>query len=664
MWNPKYLRIQNFRSFEDQEFDFKQGAYLIQGINKTDAGQEKNGAGKSAFRESINYALGLPVYVDRVIDLIRNGQGSCKVIFILENKGTEFYIERESLLKGDPNLVIKLNSEDQKDKFSTIPEGNKLIIELLGISKEDLLNHYIISSEKYTSIFSSSDSKVKELIGRFSNFNKIDGVEDIVKGDVGELNQELLKLQSEKDRLSGKLEILNEQLESEKLIKSDDIRDKMIEEFQEAISMHESKIYEENKLISVNKDKIVELKETLKEELENKESIQVKLDSFEGVNFDKDIEETNKIKESCVVKKEGVNKLMQELNKSLRGFTNFKTEVELSISGAIKCPKCLHEFVVGEEIDVEEAKKTLPGIKEEIDTINDKLNNYAQDISVIDSDIFGLNKKLDNFEASIDKARREKSGYKIALDKFDESIRRINSFISGCNQNIEDCNKKIERYKDLIEEEKQAIEETKTKTFENREKEINKQIEEVNILVNEKDESIELLKNNIFDKEQWVHRFKKFRTYLANESLEIIQGYSNMYLEKMGSDLNLQLEGYKQNADGSIREKITPIVLRNGERQGSGSFKKYSKGERTRIDVCTSILALQNLINNSCLSGGLNLLIIDEVLEGVDSLGLESLVKELDKLQKFCYVISHTTHQSVPENVLTIEKVNGISKIL
>lgn len=669
MWTPITLSIYNFRSFKEQIFNFELGAYLVQGLNKTNPSQKSNGSGKSAFSEAIRYVLDLPTKAERQTDLIRWGTKECEVLFTLKNTNKDtLTICRKTPLKGSSTLKIELNGKDQKDRFSTVPEGNKLIIELIGISKEDLVNHYIISSENYTSILKSttgtSDTKVKNLIGRFSNFNIIDGVEDIVKGDIEIINSKLTTYNSEKDRLLGKLEFLEEELEKEKNIDLNLVKQGIIDEFNSAISSHKEKIESENSNILVKRTQIANIKNENNEHLKSLKVVQKNLDSVKEVGYGKEIKEVESSKSKFLKSKGTINESMNHLNENLRNFMNFKSEVELSVSGAIQCPKCLHEFVKGEEIDVNEARKTIPEIEKEIKGINDSLNDYAERLSGIDNSIYNLNSKLDNFQSKIDSLRREKSGYQLTISNINNSIAINNSKIVNLEENIKLNQKNIEKYEDLIKEARKGIEESKNKSYSNNEKEIQSKIDEVNSEISGKDKVIEEIKDELFKTEQWVYRFAKFRSHLANESLEIIQGYANMYLQQMGSDLSLQLEGYKELKNGQLREKITSKVLRDGEVEGSGSLKNYSLGEFSRIDVCTSILSFQELINNSSPTGGLNLLFVDEVYNGLDSLGLELLVKELDKLNKPSYIVSHTTHESVPDNVITIEKINKISKFV
>ena len=69
------------------------------------------------------------------------------------------------------------------------------------------------------------------------------------------------------------------------------------------------------------------------------------------------------------------------------------------------------------------------------------------------------------------------------------------------------------------------------------------------------------------------------------------------------------------------------------------------------------------MINMTHPYGGLDFLSIDEVFEGVDGLGLQSLVQEAKKLQTCIMIITHVTDEEVSEDILKVVKRNGISKI-
>jgi Fe-S cluster assembly ATPase SufC len=175
----------------------------------------------------------------------------------------------------------------------------------------------------------------------------------------------------------------------------------------------------------------------------------------------------------------------------------------------------------------------------------------------------------------------------------------------------------------------------------------------------------ELIKNNEserFKHEQWIYNFKKFKSFLANKSIKSIEVLSNLTLKRMNSALQVQLEGYGLLKSRELREKITTSILRDGFNEGS--FFKFSGGERGDIEIAT-ISALQQLINFNTESGGLDILIIDEILESIDGVGLAEVAKAASKLNK---TIGLITHVSIPSDdhyeIVTVEKRNKISKII
>ena len=126
----------------------------------------------------------------------------------------------------------------------------------------------------------------------------------------------------------------------------------------------------------------------------------------------------------------------------------------------------------------------------------------------------------------------------------------------------------------------------------------------------------------------------------------------------MGSDLTVKLEGYKVLANGTVKEEITSKIIRNIER----TFSSFSGGEQGRL-LFAAILANRHMINSTHPYGGLDFLSVDEVFEGVDSIGLKNLVESAKKLQVAVMIITHVTDEEVSDDVLLIEKINGESQI-
>ena len=95
-----------------------------------------------------------------------------------------------------------------------------------------------------------------------------------------------------------------------------------------------------------------------------------------------------------------------------------------------------------------------------------------------------------------------------------------------------------------------------------------------------------------------------------------------------------------------------------------GSFGKFSAGEAARVNLAT-ILAMQKLVNGNCDGDkGLDLLVLDEILEAVDEAGLASMFEALNLLGGTVLVVSHGEcgRRGYPHK-LVIVKENGESRL-
>lgn len=111
----------------------------------------------------------------------------------------------------------------------------------------------------------------------------------------------------------------------------------------------------------------------------------------------------------------------------------------------------------------------------------------------------------------------------------------------------------------------------------------------------------------------------QFKTYLANTKIEALSRITNEFLQDIGSDIRIRFDGYTVLKSGKVREKISISLLRDG--MDCGSFGKFSAGEAARVNLAT-ILAMQKLVNSNCDGDkGLDLLVLDEILEAVDEAG-------------------------------------------
>ena len=136
---------------------------------------------------------------------------------------------------------------------------------------------------------------------------------------------------------------------------------------------------------------------------------------------------------------------------------------------------------------------------------------------------------------------------------------------------------------------------------------------------------------------------------------------TNAFLEKIGSDIQIKFSGYSVLKSGKIRDKISISLIRNGV--DCGSFDKFSEGEKARVNLA-NILALNKLTNLNCEDGkGLDLLVLDEILEATDESGLANIFEALNGLKITSLVVSHGNVAENYPHKLLINKQNGISYV-
>ena len=158
--------------------------------------------------------------------------------------------------------------------------------------------------------------------------------------------------------------------------------------------------------------------------------------------------------------------------------------------------------------------------------------------------------------------------------------------------------------------------------------------------------------------QEWLIQYKEFRMYLANISIKEIQARCNEVLKEMDSDLLVSIDGFKKKADGTLKDEITPTIIR----AESLPFGLFSGGERGRLEYAM-MLALQGMINKSNPNGGLSFLFTDEIAEGIDALGLKLLIKSLDKFNFPILITTHVVNQAVGSKTLKVIKENNVSRI-
>ena len=711
------LILKKFLTFEFLEHDFENRPLLIQGLNLTDENQKTNGTGKSGMQTGIEFCITASNSRDvRDAELVTYGESeaNAQLFASCDHRKERIHIDWKIKVKGSNQLTLKVQKYGEqgwtKVSFSNVNDGKKWIVDWFGISKEDLFNYFIINKTRFKSFFKSSNSSKVDLINRFSDASIIEGLEDI---DTSELEKAYDDVGKEINSIEGKIELLESQLEFESSKDYENEYKERIDEINEVLDEVRDEIDESLEGIEERKKAKKRTKKEIKSELLHKDELLEEIKKDEKcvetfmesviVPIEAEIEKATKVledfkttdwsearmsfEEDIDLEEEALEEVEDEIEaneKRLSEINKVLENIDVKLSGSITCPSCGHVFVLDDDIEslkekkskgqllkvdvveiakslqdkVSERKKMIQSIEKQLSKINQKEMAENNELLDLKDDKMDILSRLKKSERELDSLKRVIKDKKSEVQDIKRDVKSLRQDIENHDKHIERIEREIESLEKEIQKLKKEKKELKVGNADVKIKELTESLKEWKEARKSKQEEYDKRGDAIYKRNQWKLYFKQFRMHLANNSLEVIEYHCNRYLTDMGSDLRVKMEGYKVLANGKIKEEITAKVVRDIER----NFSSFSGGEQGRL-LFASILANRHMINSTHPYGGLDFLSIDEVFEGVDSVGLKHLIKSAKTLEVPVMIITHVTDEAVGSDRLLVIKENGVSTI-
>ena len=662
---PTRIVLKNFGPFESIDYDFQQEAIAVIGENRTQDDQLSNGSGKSFLEQGLFYGIyGVNLRDKQDKKLIRKGFDTayiCVFIYCPIRRQT-LKIERELRTKGSSVLAIYLiseNDEIEKVQFATVLDGNRYIANWVEISAEDAKSYYIVSKGNYNSFFRSSNTEKLALISRFINFSMLDKTKSIIDDKVLVLNEEKQVLDRSKASYEGKLSVYQEQLQE---ILDSNPEEEQLQEIKKAEDYIEDvkKAIESNELrISKEQQSALGLKHSLNE-LENlRTKVSEELSNIDTSNFDTIYKEIDEDVDVCRQEKRTKKNSLNVIQNRIVDIKRTLNKIEVLLSGIIVCPNCQHEFFL-------KTDKTVQEIKKHKKVTEAELNKESAEKEAIENSIYELDAVLDEYmslksqtDKEFDKVANQQRNLKKKILELEHNIGGLDQQIKSKENLVKTLQNEIENGENLISLKLAYIKDLKnTKVVKKSTDEIENTIKETEHLIDDQCKKITNKNDEIFKIQRWTQRFKDFKMYLAMEQLKNIQSRANEILKSMGSDLRLMIEGFKVDAKGKVKEEITPYVFRDEME----SFFYYSGGEQARTEIAL-ILAIQQMINATKQYGGMQFLLVDEILESADSLGIENIISSIKFLKQSSIIVTHVPKINEEISQIRIIKENGISRL-
>lgn len=772
MWKLKNIEAENLCAFRHFSYTLQQGVTtLIFGDNRDNESQQSNGAGKSALLECIAVGItGSPLRKIRSEEIINDAAEECRIELFLTNdfSGEELSVARRIPRKGASTVVCTLRRDGKKVETDeavqpSVDAYNRYILDKLGITRDELLNNFILSKYRYADFLSSSDKEKKEIINRFSNGILVDEAIARVEEDIDPLSDEQQRINLELAGIDGRIEMLQEQIDRETAAREERgrTREARIAELEAAIAAKREQIRvrkEEMAGIGSAMEKVRQADEAL-QELESSDTpleeclkaietfmplfpdarrtdwnraVRLKKENMEVArasltNLDaavKQAEETLAKKHTAWErfkadyagfrslykdKTADFQSRLLDIDKQLRDLAGRLDDLrrkrrtisagidELSnkLAGTIACPACGHEFLVAHPgFDIEAGTKDLRMRQQQLSEINGRIEageRQTEEVEMRQSRIRTESRTLESdrhgWEQRLSEHERAVRGATDKVESAEHQRKRTHAEIAVLQDEVDGIRRKVfDEVFGFIDERNAALGREKRKTEEDIRaavcavETLQDTIREVNeatttdlprslraTMQQEKQRSMETARRK-FEVDDRVRalevqreRFVQFKTYLANTKIEALSRITNEFLIAIGSDIRIRFDGYTVLKSGKVREKISISLLRDGV--DCGSFGKFSAGEAARVNLAT-ILAMQRLVNANCDDGkGLDLLVLDEILEAVDEAGLASMFEALNALGGTVLVVSHGNVAEGYPHKLVITKEHGESRI-
>lgn len=623
MWYPVKIEFGGLFAFRDRaEVVFNRGeCTVIFGDNQTDRGSLNNGSGKSTLFEAITLALtgdllprDTPITRDKAIN--RDSDEGWVVMSLANDVLHQTMEIRRRFYRKRSAKAILFENDRENTQLTSVAEVDKRILELLGLSREDLLRYYIISQDRQYNFLTAPDTTKKEILNRITNADMLQPVLDAIKADHKAADDRVAEYDTQVLMLETRLETLEENL---KELKANHSAEANIEGL---IGLLEGYI---NDAAALGLQA-----QAIRNEFETEKT--------KRTSLEQQLETAPNFAEDIAAAEGKITAAQKERKKNRRA----KEELALALEGAIECPKCHERFIPNAEFDLtpDQIRKII--MQREADDVK-----LAAAVKTAEEALEALEDK----QREYDQLQSELSRVKRSMVAIRERADRLKRQMDDVERRKNDLQKRIE------EARRAADEDASIKTAEAKIKATKAELKTAKA---ELADFRYLAESMAF----WDFHMGKngFTTYLANKAIDALTGSANRFLEIMDMDFRLHITPFQTLKNGDARDKMEVFISSDGI--STNGYATYSGGERQRVGIA-ALLGVQRLLNMSTDGRGLDMLLLDESLSGVDSLGTMSIVKTMKRLKTTILLITQNIEDpSFFDSVICVRKIDGVSTLV
>lgn len=406
---------------------------------------------------------------------------------------------------------------------------------------------------------------------------------------------------------------------------------------------------------------------------------------------------------------DAIDAQLDKIEASMKLNKNRQAELEAQIAhnkalldGIVECPNCKHKFLIGQEKSVDEVKTLLSSYnseiaekKTQIETLtkqfvdaDSRAENKSKEIQSVDisakersvrlveeyNNLKTLSHEVTLAETKISDLKRQQTNTQNEIDKLTGKIDilrnrlfgEVNGILVGRilngQQYIEQQTTSMVFAQGQLTQYQKSRQELIDAPETDFASSLKKSLDTYQTQLTVAETALAEIQAEYNVLKQQEVNFTMFKSYIARKKIDALSLIVNDFLEKIGSDIRLKLEGFTMTKTGKLRDKISVQVMRDGI--DCGSYHKFSGGEKARLNLAC-ILSLHTLTNSNCEDGkGLDFIIIDELLDKSDEVGMATYCDALNRLGQTALLITQGGVSEAYPHKLLVVKRHGVSTIL
>jgi len=647
------IKGKNFCCYD--EFDLplsKQGLVWIGGENKDTKSANNNGSGKSTVFKALTWCLyGQTIDGERGDKVIKLGQPKAQVDAVLSD-GTGDWIVRRIRKKGSP--VLELIQPDGKTFKADKVVIQDRINDMVGLDYAAFKNT-VLYGQNDSARFAhprTRDSERKEMLHRILGTG-------ILKQCHEKVRERKRELKSEIDALKLEMTTVDVRISEQDVEGLQRDVDEFEENRQETISEHRK----QSKLQKKKAASAISLAKTLQQAVEE--------DTLESIkSLENDIQQWKKqlLEAREAEKKQGDMKQAVDRQKELVDILSNKlmevghrlhnVQDELQLLNGDKCPTCSSPLRSGAAADHVAAKRA------EAETLSAVQQNLLEQKQADAAALSEITKKRESLQEEAEKAWNLTE----CIERAQDDISDLKQRESRIESQIKSAKEKAEHHIEMAREQLAQI-----KSIKLQKNPYEERLERAKQAVKKYTKQLKKLKadSKALSKEQahiefWVRGFSNqgLPSYILDAVMPFITNRANHYLETLTDGdivMNFTTQREMKSSKGDYRDEIDITW----QIEGIEDSYPPSGGQLKKMEIATD-LALMDLVA-SREGEHLDLLALDEVLDGLDSEGCQRVLMLLQKLRSqrnSIFVISHEAEVAeMFEKAVMAVKENGSTKL-